>query len=131
MVAQRSMLNRTLRRLRQAWSDLNTTLSGDRYQFDPSLTDRDIEHLHELIHNCLSAPGGEFAARAQAAHIGHAYMSLNQQGRMRFLRLLATDFDADAIAIQQAIQAYNQASSVDNLPKLRHKLSKALVAPRV
>ena len=131
MVAQRSMLNRTLRRLRQAWSDLNTTLSGDRYQFDPSLTDRDIEHLHELIHNCLSAPGGEFAARAQAAHIGHAYMSLNQHGRMRFLRLLATDFDADALAIQQAIQAYNQASSVDNLPKLRHKLSKALVAPRV
>lgn len=132
MVAQRSMLNRTLRRLRQAWSDLNTTLSGDdRYKFDPSLTDHNIEHLRELIHNCLSAPGGEFAARAQAAHIGHAYMALNQQGRMRFLRLLATDFDADALAIQQAIQAYNQAGSSDNLPKLRHKLSKALVAPRV
>lgn len=132
MVAQRSILNRTLRRLRQAWSELNTTLLGnDRYQFDPSLNDRDIDHLRQLIIGCLSAPGGEFAMRAQAAHIGHAYMSLNQQGRMRFLRLLATDFDADAQAIQQAIQAYNQAGTADNLPKLRHKLSKALVAPRV
>jgi malonyl-CoA decarboxylase len=132
MVAQRSIINRTLRRLRQAWSELNTTLRGnDRYRFDPSLTDHNIEHLRELIHACLSAPGGEIAARAQAAHIGHAYMSLNQQGRMRFLRLLATDFDADAIAIQQAIYAYNQAGPADNLPKLRHKLSKALVAPRV
>lgn len=132
MVAQRSILNRTLRRLRQAWSELNTTLRGnDRYQFDPSLNERDIEHLRQLIQSCLSAPGGEFAARAQAAHIGHAYMSLNQQGRMRFLRLLATDFDADNDAIHQAIKAYNLADGADNLPKLRHKLSKALVAPRV
>ncbi|HSC76336.1 MAG TPA: malonyl-CoA decarboxylase [Pseudomonadales bacterium] len=132
MVAQRSILNRTLRRLRQAWSELNTTLRGnDRYQFDPSLNERDVEHLRQLIKGCLSAPGGEFAMRAQAAHIGHAYMTLNQQGRVRFLRLLATDFDADNQAIQQAIKAYNQAGSADNLPKLRHKLSKALVAPRV
>jgi malonyl-CoA decarboxylase len=132
MVAQRSILNRTLRRLRQAWSELNTTLRGnDRYQFDPSLNERDIDHLRQLVQSCLSAPGGEFAARAQAAHIGHAYMSLNQQGRMRFLRLLATDFDADNDAIHQAIKAYNLADSADNLPKLRHKLSKALVAPRV
>lgn len=132
MVAQRSILNRTLRRLRQAWSDLNTTLRGDdRYQFDPSLNDRDIEHLRLLIRNCLSAPGGEFAMRVQAAYIGHAYMSLNQQGRMRFLRLLATDFDADNQLIQRAIHEYNHASAADNLPKLRHKLSKALVAPRV
>lgn len=132
MVAHRSLLNRTMRRLRQAWSDLNTTLRGDeRYRFDPALSDKDIEHLRQLIRNCLNAPGGEFAARAQAAHLGHAYMTLNQQGRMRFLRLLATDFDADTKAIQQAIHAYNKATPADNLAKLRHKLSKALVAPRV
>ncbi len=132
MVTHRSLLNRTMRRLRQAWSDLNTTLRGDeRYRFDPALADKDIEHLRQLIRSCLNAPGGEFAARAQAAHLGHAYMTLNQQGRMRFLRLLATDFDADTKAIQQAITAYNNAKSGDNLPKLRHKLRKALVAPRV
>ncbi|HQQ64147.1 MAG TPA: malonyl-CoA decarboxylase [Pseudomonadales bacterium] len=132
MVAHRSLLNRTMRRLRQAWSDLNTTLRGDaRYKFDPELNERDVEHLRQIINSCLHAPGGEFAARAQAAHIGHAYMSLNQQGRLRFLRLLATDFDADAKAIQQAINAYSKAGPADNLPKLRHKLSRALVAPRV
>lgn len=132
MVTHRSLLNRTLRRLRQAWSDLNTTLRGDdRCCFDPELTEQDIEQLRQLIRNCLNAPGGDFAARAQAAHIGHAYMTLNQQGRMRFLRLLATEFDADSKAIEQAIQAYNRAGTSDNLPKLRHKLRKALVAPRV
>lgn len=132
MVAHRSLLNRTMRRLRQAWSDLNTTLLGDdRYQYAPSLTDKDVDRLRQQIHACISAPGGDFAARAQAAYIGHAYMTLNQQGRMRFLRLLATDFDADNSAIQAAITAYNKAGSADNLPKLRHKLSKALMAPRV
>jgi malonyl-CoA decarboxylase len=132
MVAHRSILNRSLRRLRQAWSDLNTTLRGDdRYQFDPALSDKDIERLRQLIRNCLTAPGGEFAARAQAAYIGHAYMSLNQQGRMRFLHLLATDFDADNKAIKKAIQAYNKEEDGKNLAKMRHKLSKALVAPRV
>jgi malonyl-CoA decarboxylase len=132
MVAHRSLLNRTLRRLRQVWSDLNTTLRGDdRCRFEPELSDQDVEQLRQLIRNCLNAPGGEFAARAQAAHIGHAYMTLNQQGRIRFLRLLATDFDADTRAIQQAINAYNCAGAGDNLPKLRHKLRKALVAPRV
>jgi malonyl-CoA decarboxylase len=132
MVAQRSILNRTMRRLREAWSELNTTLRGnDRYKFDSSLNERDIEHLRQLIKGCLSAPGGEVAMRVQAAHIGHAYMALNQQGRIRFLRLLATDFDADNHSIQRAILAYNAATKNDNLPKLRHKLSKALVAPRV
>jgi malonyl-CoA decarboxylase len=132
MVAHRSLLNRTMRRLRQAWSDLNTTLRGDDgYQFEAGLSDRDVEHLRQLIKSCLNAPGGEFAARAQAAHIGHAYMTLNQQGRMRFLRLLATDFDVNTTAIQQAISDYNKANPTDNLPKLRHKLRKVLVAPRV
>ena len=132
MATQRSLLNRTLRRLRRAWSDLNISLrSEDALQFDPALADRDIEKLKQLISNCLKAPGGEFAARAQAARIGHAYMALNQQGRIRFLRLLSTDFDVDAAVVQRAIVEYNNANQKDGLPKLRHKLRKALVSPRV
>ncbi len=132
MATQKSLLNRTLRRLRRAWSELNISLrSEDELQFDPALADRDIEKLRQAIEACLKAPGGEFAARTQAARIGHAYMALNQQGRMRFLQLLSTDFDVDEKVVRLAIAEYQQASSKDNLPKLRHKLSKTLVSPRV
>ena len=69
MVAQRSILNRTMRRLRQAWSELNTTLRGnDRYRFDPSLTDHNIEHLRELIHACFAQSAGAHAFFAVAGY---------------------------------------------------------------
>ena len=132
MATHKSLLNRTLRRLRRAWSELNVSLRSESdLQFDPALTDRDVEKLRQLIVMCLNAPGGEFAARAQAARIGHAYMALNQQGRMRFLQLLSTDFDVDELVVQRAIAEYNQGAGKSSLPKLRHKLHKALVSPRV
>ncbi|MEZ5538432.1 MAG: malonyl-CoA decarboxylase [Pseudomonadales bacterium] len=131
-MSQHSLLNRTLRRLQRIWSDLNTSLRGDdQYQCDPALSEKDVEHFRLLINECLSARGGEWAQRAKAAQIGHAYMSLNRQGRLRFLRLLATGFDADEHAIQQAIEAYQQTQNATEKSKLRHKLSKALTAPRV
>lgn len=127
-----SILNRTLRRLRQAWSDINSNLRGnDRYRFDPSLSDKDVDIARQMIAECLSAPGGEWARRAQAAYIGHAYMSLNQQGRLRFLQMLAQDFDTNDVAIRQAIDIYLQSVGTDGEAKSRHKLSRLLIAPRV
>ncbi|MCC7516710.1 MAG: malonyl-CoA decarboxylase [Pseudomonadales bacterium] len=132
MITQYPILNRTFRRLRQVWADLNSTLQGnEQCRFESSLSDRDLDRLRQLIINCLAAPGGEFARRAQAAHIGHAYMSLDQQGRKRFLQLLASDFDADDRVIKQAIDNYLAKVGSDEEAKWRYKLSRALVAPRV
>jgi malonyl-CoA decarboxylase len=132
MATQKSILNRTLRRLRRAWSELNISLKSDNtIELDASFSDKDVEQVRQLIRECLLAPGGDVAARAQAARIGHAYMALNQQGRIRFLRLLATDFDVDPLVVQKTIEEYNKATSADNLPRLRHKLRMALVSPRV
>ena len=132
MATHKSLLNRTLRRLRRAWSDLNISLrAGNDLELEPALGDKDVEKLRELIPACLHAPGGDVAARAQAARIGHAYMALNQQGRLRFLRLLASDFDVDPNVVQAAIQDYSRATDVSSLPKWRHKLRKALISPRV
>ncbi|MBK8103056.1 MAG: hypothetical protein IPK30_07180 [Cellvibrionales bacterium] len=113
-MSQNSLLNRTLRHVRRVWSDLNTTLRGeDQYRVDPALSDRDVDYFRQQIKNCLAAPGGEWAKRAQAAYIGHAYMALNKQGRLRFLRLLASDFDVDEQGVQRAIDAYVQALCAD------------------
>lgn len=132
MATHKSLLNRTLRRLRRAWSDLNISLrSGDDLELDSALSDKDLDKLRALIPACLNAPGGDVASRAQAARIGHAYMALSQQGRLRFLRLLASDFDVDPQVVQTAIANYNQPRDAASLPKLRHKLRKALVSPRV
>lgn len=135
MAAPNSLLNRTLNRLRQVWGDFNGNLkSPERRQLDPFVTDVDYQYLKQKIEDCLNAPGGDYAARAQAAHIGHAYLSLNPQGRERFWRLLAENFAANNDDIERAISKYQasraQAGSDAELSRARSQLRQALMAPR-
>ena len=128
MTTNLSMLNRSLRRLRRAWSELNTTLRGaGRWELDPALPERDVDFLRERIHNCLSMAGGEYARRAEAARIGHAYAALNAEGRLRLLRLLGSDFDTPDAAIDQAIADWQASRS----PARRAALRETLASPRV
>jgi malonyl-CoA decarboxylase len=127
-----SFLNRTLNRVRRAWSEISTSRKGtDELKVHEDLPDEDLEKLKSVIQLSLDAPGGEVAARNTAATIGHAYLSLSTTGRKKFLKMLARDFDVDKPKIARAIDEYQNAKAVDNLPRLRRILQKALEAPRV
>jgi len=99
-------LNRTLKNLRQAWQGI----AGSEYDesaasMQPDLPEKDAERLLEQMHACLETRGGEVSARARAAALGRAYLALNEIGKVRFLEVLAGNFDVDHAAVDAAMLA--------------------------
>lgn len=127
-----SFFNRSLKRVRTAWSEISTNVLGEReLNCRPSLPNDDLNKMAEAIDRSLNAPGGEVSARKSAARIGRAYMTLDQTGRKNFFRLLASQYEVNEAEINRVISEYQQPSSQGDLPRLRHKLRNALLAPRV
>lgn len=94
---------RTIRNLRGAWQEIAVSVRGDGVDdLDPDLSDVDAEVVRRHMRACLEARGGEVSARARAATLGRAYLSLSETGRERFLTILAQDFDTDPMAVRNA-----------------------------
>ncbi len=98
-------------------------------EINPSLPKEDLEYLKKRMHECLDAKGGEVSARARTVGLGHVYLELNETGRERFLRLLATEFALDETRLGKAIDAYQKTSSTSSA-KAQQGLRDALVTPR-
>jgi malonyl-CoA decarboxylase len=91
----------------------------------------DAELLRDQMRQCLSAQGGEVTARARAAQLGRTYLDLSSEGRLRFLRILALEFDTDRAAIDKAIAKVTQAADPQARGRAERKLKAALEPPRV
>src|SRR3546814_9052449 len=109
-VCSSDLLDRTLRNLRSAWSELSDStrsyLSGAPR---PDLPGDDLEKVRQQMLDCLEAKGGEVSARARAAELGRSYLALNATGRHRFLSLLAEEFGTDREQVAAAVEALGQA----------------------
>ncbi|MGC2854004.1 malonyl-CoA decarboxylase [Novispirillum sp. DQ9] len=121
-----------LDRLSTLWRDLmpaRTEVIADGIR--PDLPIADLEKLRAQMDACLDGLGGDVSARSRAAQLGQAYLSLNPQGKERFLRLLAEAYDTDHESVRIAAQALLAAD--DDLARSRaeRNLHKALIAPRV
>ena len=124
-----SLLDRTLTNLWRAWTDLSDStrhyISG---QPRPDLPDDDLEKVRLEMEACIDALGDEASARARAAELGQVYMSLNETGRVRFLGELASDFDVDRGAVDEAIAAVQAAAGDDTARRAAEgKLRQALL----
>jgi malonyl-CoA decarboxylase len=99
-----TLLDRTLKNLRRAWTDLSDTtrhyISG---QPRPDLPDDDLARVRVEMEACIDGVGDEATVRARAAALGQLYMGLDGVGRKRFLGGLADDFGVDREAVDQAI----------------------------
>ncbi|HEX9462044.1 MAG TPA: malonyl-CoA decarboxylase [Alphaproteobacteria bacterium] len=129
-----SLIDRTLRNLRDAWRDISTTARGAigaAGSVAPALPDSDLDELRRQINDCLEARGGEVSARARAAALGRLYLGLNAEGRKRFLKLIAEEFDVDHGAVQAAAAALLAAKDDRARAKAERELRAALQAPRV
>jgi malonyl-CoA decarboxylase len=122
--------DRTLRKMRRAWpigvpASLKDAVSAD-------LGGDDVQRIGQQIDACLQARGGEVSARARAAELGETYLVLNEDGRRRFLQLLANGYDVDATAIDAAIDARGDASEDPGARRqAESRLRETLRAPRV
>lgn len=122
---------RTVISLLRTWREVK---GGTRHVFSselsPSLPREDMELLKKQMQLCFDSPGGEVSARAHTAELGRTYLSLNEAGRLRFLRLLASDFDLDHEALARTTRAYSDADAAAERLKLELELREALITPR-
>jgi len=133
--ARVSLLNRTVQNVRGVWRDVAERTSGIFSAAPaPGLPDKDLEPLRAQLRDCLEGRGGEVSARSRAANLGGTYLSLNTQGRRRFLKVLAQDFDVDHVAVDQAVATLReQDQEMDTVERLaaEQSLRQALRPPRV
>ena len=116
-------------RLRRAWREVAGR--GESAVPRAHLPDDDAERLRAQMRACLEAAGGEVSARARAADLGRAYLSLDATGRARFLTIMAEDFAADRAKIDAAIEVVRAASPGEGRARAERALARSLVAPRV
>ncbi|CAA7626891.1 malonyl-CoA decarboxylase [Magnetospirillum sp. SS-4] len=119
-----------LARLKGLWREVAGPGGDDLASLVPDLPDSDLESLRQQMRACLAARGGEVSARARAARLGRAYLSLSADGRARFLRLLAGEFGPEPSAVDQAVRGLAEADSADR-PKAEAILRAALEPPRL
>jgi len=123
-------------RLKQAWRGLSTgalAAVGAPRAASPDLADADLGPLRARLLDCLIGRGGETSARARAVELGRLYQDLSIEGRKRFMRLIAEDFDIDrdaaAAAAAAALSAW-QNGDAKATRKAEAALKLALDAPR-
>jgi malonyl-CoA decarboxylase len=119
--------DRTLRRIRQIWplGDLSTPKNA----VEPALPDSDLSKLRTRITACLEGRGGEVSARSRAAELGETYLTLNAQGRKRFLQLLAKEYDVDDQAVEEAARARLESSDA-HIKRVKNRELRQLLEPR-
>ena len=123
---KKGFLDRTLAQIRNAWKDI----AGHGKFVRPDLPDEDIDRLREAMAECLESRGGEVSARARAADLGRAYLTLDATGRARFLSLMAHDFATDGAIVDAAIAAVVDTDDPEARMRAESALSRALVSPR-
>ncbi len=128
--ARPSLIGRTLSHLRGAWRDIAASARGAvSGAVRPDLPDDDAERLRRKMLECLDGRGGEVSARARAADLGRTFLTLNGEGRARFLALLAREFAVDRAAIDAAIAAVGEAGDGEARGRAEVRLRQALVPP--
>lgn len=79
----------------------------------------DPDDARDLMQSCLDGVGGEVAARSRAAELGFLYLNLSREERIRFLELLNTQFDIDAVALDEAVNEHLVEPTVESYLELR------------
>ncbi len=127
-----SLWNRALRNLRSAWDKIaSDNGAATKIIVSPDINESDRSQLINHMQACLDATGGEVSARKRAAELGHAYLSLNVDGRKIFLSILATEFGTNRLLVNEAIN--NLSKSVGDKSRFfaEQELRNVLKPPRV
>jgi len=130
-----SVFDRTLTNLRSAWREIAESARGVLAGAPrPESAAADADQLRQQMLSCLDGRGGEVTARARAADLGRTYLSLDADGRERFLQLLAGEFDVDRDEIDRCCHALinaSNASGADQRAATERALRAALEPPRI
>jgi len=126
------VFDRTLTNLRSAWREIAESARGVLAGVPRSeISGDDADRLRQQMLSCLDGRGGEVTARARAADLGRTFLSLDSDGRERFLRVLAGEFDVDRREIDRCCTALISVSGADQRAATERALRAALEPPRI
>lgn len=125
-----AFVTRAMRSLGTAWLRIGNSPDDLSQRLHQDLEGDSSTQVRRQVAACIEGRGGEISARARAARLGHAYLSLSDLGRRRFLEILAKDFDVDYEAVRATAHALTMQSSA-NLPASARALREMLNSPRL
>lgn len=120
---------RLINNLLGAWKGLSLPFVGKRLELSPYLHENEIAPLAEKITACLESRGGQVSARARAAELGNAYVGMNDEGRRKYLQLLASQFSTDHAEIRRAAEALFLDLDSNRRDEVEQELRNALTPP--
>jgi malonyl-CoA decarboxylase len=95
-----------------------------------ALDHRGLAKVREQLADCASGLGGEVSARQRARRLGETYLSLDDDGKHAFLRLIATEFGPDPKKIAVAHAAYQASLGTPEQWEMEARLWRSLRSPR-
>jgi len=95
------------------------------------LTAKGVEQLRGQLRECAEGQGGEVSARGRAARLAETYLRLNDDGRHRFLKLIALEFGPDPARVAVAHAAYQAAVGSPEQWKAEAALRGAMRSSRI
>ena len=116
-----------LRTWREVSGNARLAITGE---VRPNVPKEDIDHLRKQMQECLYSKGGEITARARTVELGKTYLGLNAEGRVKFLNILADDFDIDRAKLAKTIDALKNAVERKDILKQENDVRDALTSPR-
>ncbi len=122
VIDTRSVIDRTLGKFSLGWRRISAIEKGKIKTLRPELSDSDLDVLRKQMQDCLESRGGEVSARVRAVGLGQVYLDLNDEGRLRFLHLIATAFGFDQSNLKATLQEFlaNADQSSERLENLRN-----------
>ncbi|WP_395462630.1 malonyl-CoA decarboxylase [Wolbachia endosymbiont of Cantharis cryptica] len=91
---------------------------------------RDIDSLVLKMNECLNPKGGEVSARKNTVSLGNLYLSLSEEGKIKFLQTLAEKFNPNKAEIDEKIKEYQKNQNPELGYKFEQDLIKILESPR-
>lgn len=127
-----SVFRDTLDNLLKAWQGIAGSPRNERPPVVAAhLPAEDAKRVRKLIRTCLEARGGEVSARKRAAALGRMYLTLDEEGRRRFLEILARDFAVDRAEARQAALELRGAEGEEECLAAEERLREILTSPRL
>ncbi|MBC8342976.1 MAG: malonyl-CoA decarboxylase family protein [Bacteroidetes bacterium] len=117
----------TIDKITKAWLESGKV----PFHINPSLNKDDEEAIKNLARICIEETGGEISNQSRVVHLGMIYINLNSEGKARFLRILARDFDINTKLLNDKIRKLRKAKNEDQKIVAELELTKALIPPRV
>lgn len=125
-----TLLGRTIGHLRRIWRTPSNNTIADELQLSPELDPGDSEQLIQWMDGCLLQECNEVTARNRAVILGRSYLRLNEQGRSRFLLLLAEHYGINNEQVEDCFQQWKTASA-EQRTKAGQQLRDSLDPPRL